>query len=56
VIKNKILRETEDLLSTNKKLKDAIILIVNACSNKEITNNMVEVCSKCQDVTGQNKS
>nr|AHZ63990.1 phytochrome [Anomodon rostratus] len=36
-----------------QKEKDAVILIVNACSSRDVTDNVVGVCFVGQDVTGQ---
>ncbi|CAN4091676.1 unnamed protein product [Withania somnifera] len=36
-----------------EKLKKAVFVVVNACSSKDYTNNIVGVCFVGQDVTGQ---
>ena len=36
-----------------QKEKGAVILIVNACSSRDVTDNVVGVCFVGQDVTGQ---
>ncbi len=37
----------------SQKDKGAVILIVNACSSRDVTENVVGVCFVGQDVTGQ---
>lgn len=37
----------------SQKDKEAVILIVNACSSRDVTENVVGVCFVGQDVTGQ---
>ncbi len=39
---------------SSQKEKGVMILIVNACSSKDVTKNVVGVCFVGQDVTGHN--